>query len=1112
MHTSKFVTFLMALLFSGAALAESVVNPGGGNAWNFYAMGNGEAIASILSAIKMMMSPDEGNSGYGTVLLFMAVLGFVVLAAQAGFNPGKHLGRMFGYVLVVWMVMLTTTNIKANVRVYDPVTNYDTVVARVPALVAVPASIISEIGVWMTRKLEDVFTVPTELTLSAGASEGLGGGYNLFGRMMADADTFVITNPELKRSLAAFSTDCVVPAIALGKLAVQKDLMQSTDMMRSLAKAQHPSILTRYYKTGGSEGSCATQPAGSGALGTTMPCDAAYACIASDMETYASAMLTSSSQSWGTSGVMVPYETAMQAALTYAGRAGNTEYANYSRPHGFILQKSMMSSMRGSFRQAAVQTGNNELLMAASIAQAEQAQKSGWWTAAEVFKNLMGYIYTVLQAFLFAIVPVIVIALMIPGLGAKIFVNYAQLLIWLALWMPLLAIINYLIALFGQQDIYSVWSLSGGPTMQTEWTVSEKTNNLVIAAQFLGTSVPILALGLVKGAMAFTEFVSNGIGSSLATQAGAASSSGNLSMGNMSMDQVSANKWNTASSSTVGHQDTMAFLNAGGAQQNMNLAGAAGTGSGGGVNQSNSVGDSLSSKAELANKADINAAGGFRDGAQHKEGSGVDHGDVHSTGRSNELANERGSGRDAAFTHGAGGKATAGETEAMRKGDSVANQTNAGASLKGAVTSALPSGGGAAAGGAGAAPGSPAAAAAAAGAPAASTGSKKGLPGGIKAGGGVHAEGGTQIGALSQTSAEHAAQKGNDQYYGDDAKTGLSSRQGESAKDSWSGGARTDHVRKADKGDSIHHDADNSLTGSTNASYTTGASHTSSADRKWNFNSDVSVEDMMYAANGGMGGYDPRGFEQIQATGAALQQMSAGVRAAAAEERAERAKGIAAEFGRLEKMSYGKDGLRGPVDYSGFVNSYIDNQTAAVDALQGQIHAGAGAIAADAGAAAKGHNPMDINNLDINWKDKSVTSSNSYLADGAVLGAGLLNLAGPALEAAQWGRNYLGSGKGPGGAPTGPGSGGASFMDHAKTAVKAGAYLSAGVHLWDQYSDPSGTDDRMRALYSHWGADAPESMGGYVAGRGVLLAADTLNTLSFGMGRGVLGLDSPPPK
>ncbi len=197
--------------------------------------------------------------------------------------------------------------------------------------------------------------------------------------------------------------------------------------------------------------------------------------------------------------------------------------------------------------------------MSVSIAQAEQAQKTSWFTAARVFDNMMGYVYTTLQAFIFAIVPIVIIALMVPGLGRPIFTNYAQILVWMTLWQPMLTVVNYLITLFGQGQVGTTMALGSGISMSNKYAFQTSTNDLMLAAQFLGTSVPLLAWGLVKGSMAFTEFISHGIGSSMAQQAGASASTGNLSMGNMSMDNTSMNKYNTAMSSAVGAQTTMGY-------------------------------------------------------------------------------------------------------------------------------------------------------------------------------------------------------------------------------------------------------------------------------------------------------------------------------------------------------------------------------------------------------------------------------------------------------------------------------------------------------------------------------------------------------------------------
>jgi hypothetical protein len=129
--------------------------------------------------------------------------------------------------------------------------------------------------------------------------------------------------------------------------------------------------------------------------------------------------------------------------------------------------------------------------------------------------------------------------------------------------MPMLALINFIITLFGTESLSTTLTQEGGLSFNNKALMTERTNNLVIAAQFLGTMTPLLTWGLVRGAMAFTEFISHGIGSSFATQAGAVAATGNFSTNNLSMDNASMNKYNTAMASTVGTQATNAFTNAG---------------------------------------------------------------------------------------------------------------------------------------------------------------------------------------------------------------------------------------------------------------------------------------------------------------------------------------------------------------------------------------------------------------------------------------------------------------------------------------------------------------------------------------------------------------------
>lgn len=580
---------VIALLVALGVLAPEMawaanINPSNGNTWDMYVFGNGRVIFDVLNSIKMLMVPDAGSSGFRTLLLFMATLGFLVLAVGAGFDPAKNFIKMFMYVLVVGAVSAGSTQLTANVNVNDMVVNRDGlrenfVVDRVPALVVLPAALTSQVGRYFTRTIETYFSMPGEFKI-AGDNAGQ---FNLFGKMISDSNEFIFTDAGAKQSLAAYVTDCVVPAIARGKfqgdgldpttgkmgtLTGANALAGSANMMATFQSAKHPSIMTKVFPSPYIDLSSVVDTDDSGApvtppaQGVVTSCTKAYDLLQTMIDKNANALMEASSEAYKSAGVMTPFATLFSSLLARASAPGSSGAA-YSSPSGFMMQQGMLNSMSGSFRQAAIQTGNNELMTAAAITQAEQNQRSAWVAGFHVFNNMMAYVFTVLQVFIFAITPMVVVALMIPGLGRSIFVNYSQILIWLTLWMPMLALINYIITLFGTESMSLVLTQGGGLSLNNKALMTERTNNLVIAAQFLGTMTPLLTWGLVRGAMAFTEFISHGIGSAFATQAGAVAATGNFSSNNLSMDNASMNKYNTAMASTVGTQATNAFTNAG---------------------------------------------------------------------------------------------------------------------------------------------------------------------------------------------------------------------------------------------------------------------------------------------------------------------------------------------------------------------------------------------------------------------------------------------------------------------------------------------------------------------------------------------------------------------
>ena len=550
----------LGLLSSPMAFAGGM-NPVGYNAWDYYVFGDGPAIYHVLQSVKMLMLPWGGGGMFESLLIAIALLGSFLVIVEAGFSPSKGVEKLIGYFLTLAFVVFLTMGARVNVTINDNATGYYNTVTQVPAIVGVPAAVISEIGYKLEQGIEQDFSIPDGLKVSKS------GMYDVMGQTLKDANRMVITDPNLKRDLAGYVENCVVPEIGLGRVSVEQ-LMTSRNLLATFGAAATPSLLTPYYPVsgGGSATSFSDQ-------GTLEQCGTVYTSLKTDVQNYAGALLNAQTAQWQSTGIMVPFGTAMQDVLqeAAAGGGGSPTVGGYSSPESYILQSAMINTSRPAFQKAAADLGENPVMLSTAISQADQTQRSSWFTTVTVFHNMMGYVYIVLQAFVLALVPIIAVMLLLPGMGAKIFLNYLQVLLWLVLWGPLFAVENFIVALHGGQQLHNL--LAPGLSLMNSAAMSKSTINLNLAASFLGTLIPLLAWGIVKGSFAFTEFIMSGMGSAFGQQAGSIAASGNVSLGNTSLDNVGMNKYSTSVTSDVGDGGVNFGIGAGTLTSNTQLGG-----------------------------------------------------------------------------------------------------------------------------------------------------------------------------------------------------------------------------------------------------------------------------------------------------------------------------------------------------------------------------------------------------------------------------------------------------------------------------------------------------------------------------------------------------------
>lgn len=527
-------------------------------------------------------------------------------------------------------------------------------IPNVPIMIALPAYLMSYTGEYLTQSLEQAFDMPASLTMAKDKTAS--GTFNLAAKLLQDAQQFKFVGPQgamIKKNLVQYTADCFMNSAALKDTSYAK-LMQSKDVWADMkttggfitkitpvfnsssfsafntqfnAWSNSRQLSTEELKAKASISTAlnnvSTNPIykaflaqGEGVPGI-MSCENAYDVISIDLAMVAPATIMGSSISnWEASGsITAPLADQLTATMNWVGLMGD--------PSSHIKQAGMINILDGTYKEAASLGSGNDASLSLAIATATEAQKNSWIVGAQVFQNMMGYVYATLQAFVFGIIPIMIIALMIPGFGMKIFVNFGQILLWLALWEPMYAVINFLVYAFGQNELGALHSTQG-LTYNNMAVATEMTTNLRIAASFLGTMVPMISWGIVKGAMAFTEFISHGVGSQFAGVAGQQAATGNVSLNNSSMDNASFNKSNYATQSTIGNQE-MLSANGGFASMQMDYKGGSGiSANGANVGNSFSMGTGINNGGNVSNTGSDSLNGGKGRNVAHGITGGTD--------------------------------------------------------------------------------------------------------------------------------------------------------------------------------------------------------------------------------------------------------------------------------------------------------------------------------------------------------------------------------------------------------------------------------------------------------------------------------------------------------
>lgn len=487
--------------------------------FEIYAYWNTIELVNVFNAIAAITGSGDFNGLLRTLALVM-IIG-LVLAVLAGKSKQEDFWR--------WVIMLALMHgmllvPKSNVMIVDRTgTSPAQVVANVPIGLAALAHGTSKIGDWLTTAFETVFSLPNDVQLRKTGT--------LFGhRVMLERLGTQFASPILMRNLDEFYRECVIPDLATGVINPD-NLAKSENIWQAFANT-NPGLLVTIADY--------ADPS----VTTTVSCPAAYTALTTQINTDSNVVLGLRAQG------LYPEVSLATARASLANALTNTQQffapsASATPVLDQIKQGAMCNYIIDAPARVAAQMGDAaQVQQATATAAGIRSYKANISTTYSVAMSGMPKFRNAIEMITYSVFPIIVIMIVIAGQHAgTLLKGYVGSLLWVQLWPPLYAVMNYMMNIKSKSAIGSMVAANSNSYLScnlTNWLGSTAIDDMNVAA-YLTLSIPVVAWGLANGTMQ----VASGLMSTMSQGMSSAGPSGARYLDNtVRSDQITAGQYN----------------------------------------------------------------------------------------------------------------------------------------------------------------------------------------------------------------------------------------------------------------------------------------------------------------------------------------------------------------------------------------------------------------------------------------------------------------------------------------------------------------------------------------------------------------------------------------
>ena len=449
--------------------------------FEIFSVGDSAYLQAVLNAVAMISATGD----YRTAAGVGGLIGVIIIMLRALLQwDGRGIRYQDLFLAYVLWLMLYAPSVKVFVE--DAYTGSVVVVDHVPLGPAVVGSVMSNMGYRTTRLFEQAFGMPSMTghgfadslqTLTAVRK-------NLLSRVGLGAANVPNAGSDMETSFANYVRECTLTGVDLNLKSVDAILRDAEPL--NAIRFDSDIYMTEIFVGG--------QP-------QTKTCTDAW----TDLGVVANGAFSTALESLlqQTLGVTAASDTVpkIQDAFDALAGPGVINAANYM----------LMSAIMPMFEKGVV--GRHEDAMhwtkASMVEQAIQQRNSQWAAEQTLFSKIVRPMMAFIEGLSYAIAPIMAFVVLFGSVGLRMNIGYFSMLLWIQLWMPILAVINLFINMSAAGKMTALASANYNlPSMMGIYQLDMELQQWLSIGGMLAASTPAITLMLIyRGAVTATHFL-----------------------------------------------------------------------------------------------------------------------------------------------------------------------------------------------------------------------------------------------------------------------------------------------------------------------------------------------------------------------------------------------------------------------------------------------------------------------------------------------------------------------------------------------------------------------------------------------------------------------------